>query len=169
MKNNRGLSLIEVIIVIAIMAIVGVSGFAFMTLQSNSKVNECANKISASISKVRVDAMSKSKTPGDCYVEVGKEANGKYYIKKCTPAGESKDIVGNSNITIKFYSPDSDEYTVSASTVLTLKFDRTTGGFVPTTPETDSEHVAKILVNNGKREIELNLSSITGKVQMVVK
>jgi len=174
MKNNRGLSLIEVIVVIAIMAIAGTAGLGFMVLQSNSKVKECTNKISSSISKVRVDAMSKSKSPDDYTLEVGGEADGRYYIKKHVEGtSDLKDIVGNNNITIKYYDSDNEEYDVKTKP-LVLKFDRATGGFVETVEKMDGanpvkKHVVKILVSNGKMEMELKLSPVTGKVETITK
>lgn len=174
MKNNRGLSLIEVIVVIAIMAIAGAAGLGFMALQSNSKVKECTNKISASISKVRVDAMSKSKTPDEYTMEIGAEADGRYYIKKHTPNGDLKDIIGNNNITIKYYDSDKDVLYDVKTRPLVLQFDRETGGFEKTVEKTEGsetvkKHVTQIFISNGNREMELKLSPITGKVETITK
>lgn len=167
MKNNRGLSLIEMIIVIAIMAVVGAVGLGFMTIQANGKVKECTHKISSSISKVKVDAMSKSRDSSgdDYYLQVGKDSaadGGRYYIIKYTPTSSTKEIIGNKNYTITYTSESGTEYTVSESDPLIIKFERETGGFKKTAP--GSEYFKEIKVSNGSKEMKLTIVPITGKV-----
>ena len=165
MKNNRGLSLIEVVVVLAIMAVVAGAGLSFMTLLTSNRVKECTNKISSTISKVRVDAMSKSKdsSGSDYYLELYKGADGKYYIRKHLDSTIVEEIVGGSNLTITYTENDlsASTYTISASEILTIKFDRTTGGFKPTH---GTNYCKKIVVSNGSKSKTIVISPRTGKV-----
>lgn len=64
-KDNRGMSLVELIIVMAIMAvIVGMTGFG-LSLVSNKPVDECAKKIEMVLNRNRTNSMGKK----DAYVE----------------------------------------------------------------------------------------------------
>lgn len=163
MKNNRGYSLIEMIIVIAIIAVVGVAGLSFMTLQANTKVKECVSKISSSISKVKVDAMSKSKTENDYYIKIYKDSNN-FHLTKYLNGTPVDEIIGNKNQTIKYYAEDNTEYDVSTEPLI-IKFERETGGFKKMQDSGGTEfYVNKISVTNGSRTMELKIVPITGKV-----
>lgn len=165
MKNNRGFSLIEMIIVIAILAVVGAVGLGFMTIQSNAKLNECANKISSSISKVRIDAMSKSKNEMQYYITIGKDSvadGGNFYLIKHMDGTDVKEIIGSKDFIITYTAEDGSVENVVTGSNLVIKFERMTGGLKATFP--GNKYIKEIKVSNGTRDKKLAIISLTGKV-----
>lgn len=84
MKDNRGFSLVELLIVVAIMGIM--SGFVFigLPLMTGQKARECANNMSSALGKEKNYALTRSGTI-DCYMELLSDTGGyhvKYYIPK---------------------------------------------------------------------------------------
>ena len=72
MKKNQGLSLIELVVVIAIMSVlVGVIGIS-VTVLSRQKVSNAASDVKGLLQTAQTIAMSKK----NCYVKITKESNG---------------------------------------------------------------------------------------------
>ena len=76
MKNdNRGMSIIEIVIILAMMAVL----LGFMTnivgYLSGKQARECAYKIDASLAGIRMDTMSKSTGGNDVFLTLEKIAN----------------------------------------------------------------------------------------------
>lgn len=70
--DNKGVSLVELIIVVAIIALfTGVAGYG-LSLSSGKAADECARKLAASIQHARTASMGKNKTT----IKVWKDAEG---------------------------------------------------------------------------------------------
>ncbi len=84
MKDDRGFSLVELIIVVAIMAVMG--GFLFygFSLLTGQNAKECANDLAAALNKEKNQALTKSATV-DCYLELMHKSDG-YYVRYYIPA-----------------------------------------------------------------------------------
>lgn len=94
-KNNKGFSMVEMIIVIAIIAVLSAAGFVTVTLIHSAKAKEAAvtfeSELSAAIGRAKSQmVVIKDESTGvvneyprylQC-LEVYKATNGKYYIKK---------------------------------------------------------------------------------------
>lgn len=84
MKDNKGVSLVELVIVIAIMAILGTFVFVGFGLLTGQYARECANDLSAALSKEKNSSLTKSATI-DCYMELLYDDDGyhvRYYVPK---------------------------------------------------------------------------------------
>lgn len=85
MKDNKGFSLLELLVVIAFIAVMGTFVFVGMGLLTGQYARECANDISAALSKEKSYSMTRSATV-DCYMELlYKESDG-YYVRYYQPA-----------------------------------------------------------------------------------
>lgn len=84
MKDNKGFSLVELVIVIAIMAVM--SGFVFIGfgLLTGQNARECANDISAALGKEKNYSLTKSATI-DCYMELMYDPDDGYHVKYYQP------------------------------------------------------------------------------------
>ena len=103
-SNNGGLSLVELIIVIAIMAIlVGVMAISASSL-TGRKVKKCADEIVSTIERTRVLTLGKEQNDVECVLTYeGKEYHAKIYQKGTLVSDR---IVGKDPIDIKVYFED---------------------------------------------------------------
>lgn len=131
-KDNKGFSLVELIIVIAIMAaITGVMGYG-LSLSSGKAADECAQKLTSSIQRTRTSTMGKFKTT----IMISKDENGVWAQETITMAnqdtgGEGTETngdlvkVGDKNVKVELRVGTSSGY-VDLSKVSFL-FDRGSG------------------------------------------
>lgn len=173
-KDNAGFSLIELIVVIAIMVIVAGIGAAWIGNISGYRARECSGKISSSLTSSKIKALSKERKTGDAYWELYLDSDNKYYVNVRYPDYESgaitydEDIskVGKtSNITVKYTDVDG-EHTVDAHNSLILCYDRSTGaiyeGYGAAVDKT--KKISKISVSAGIRTYNIDIVAKTGKV-----
>ena len=70
-KDNRGMSLVELIIVIALMSVIaGVSGYG-LSLISNKPVEECTKKVEMILNRNRTNSMGKNEAWVEFYIDEG--------------------------------------------------------------------------------------------------
>lgn len=82
MKDNKGFSLVELVIVLAIMAVLGGAIFYSYTLMTGQYARECANSLSTALDKEKNYALTRSASV-DCYMEIVKDGNNyvaRYYV-----------------------------------------------------------------------------------------
>lgn len=83
MKDNKGFSIVEMVIVLAIMAVLGSAIFYSYTLIVGQYARECANNLSTALEKEKNYALTRSASV-DCYMELVKDGNN-YYARYFVP------------------------------------------------------------------------------------
>ena len=160
LKNNKGFTLVELIVVIAIMAVL--TGFIItgIGLLSTLSSRQCARQLKQSIGQARIETMGKNYVKLRLYKD---STDNCYYLeetKTVTETGETSvttDKVGSGRITITGKDAGGSDYTISTGHDITLSFKRSTGGF--------DDYVKTIVVSSGGRDHELKLMKITGRVE----
>lgn len=185
-NNNKGFSLIELIVVIAIMSIM--VGFLVVSLSTvfGTKARECAEKVSAKIDSVKTgsvslynetmilqyhddseDGYSSDGFYTDCCVyTIDKNAN--------SVAASEPEIrkVGAPNVGIKVYTSDGNSFDLDSSTGITISFDRSTGAFKPAMTHdgtgildasNNPVYFEKITFSAGGRTYKIEMVPETGK------
>lgn len=79
MSENKGYSLIELIVVIAILAVLGGVVVYSVSMLTGQEARECANNLSTALDKEKNYALTKSAT-ADCYMELEKRDSGLYAV-----------------------------------------------------------------------------------------
>ena len=184
-NKNSGFSLVELIIVIAIMAIVvTVAGLSVGTL-TGRRVRKCADEIVSTIERARVQTLGKEQNNVECvisYDSTDKEYHAMVYqVINGTPTEVSDRVVGRDPIQVQVYFDDDDTHAypltelkgtlpyASSTQGLHLVFNRASGAFEAGTCEAGGakkNFCKRIVVSNsdGTRRIEITTVGRTGKI-----
>ncbi len=180
-NNNSGFSLVELVIVIAIMAVlVGVMATSVSSL-TGRRVRKCADEIVTTLERARVLTLGKEQNQVECVISY--DDTTKEYKAQILQGGTvvTDRILGKEPIEVTVYfEGDSTGYSlidlkgsdsllpyVSSSQGLHLVFNRASGAFEKNTCMANSvlkEYCQKIVVSNGTRTIEITTVGKTGKI-----
>ena len=167
MKKNQGLSLIELVVVIAIMSLlVGLVAIS-VTVLSRQKVGNAASDVKSLLQTAQTIAMSKD----DCHVEI-QVINGSVVFTTYSSASSIIDKVTlDKKITVKIsYNGGSNMNSCGA---VGLYYERESGSFTNSyvngstgNPKTGTsvDAIRWIEFTNGSKSVRLNLTKLTGKV-----
>ncbi len=175
-KDQRGYSLVELIVVIAILAIVGVGGFSLLGLLNGKYAKECATKTQSALSDSKVEAMSKSLGAAnyDIYIRLYIKDGGIYIDSVNTISGAVKtEKVGNSGkvtvTALKGTLGSSTGETVNLADAGTegiiIAFNRSDGSFNPVMGETDI-YWKQLIFTQGSVRYQIDMVARTGKFSL---
>lgn len=155
-QNNKGFSLVEMIIVLAIMVILFVGAGAMMINWRSWNVSDCIEKIDTALGSAKIECMSKQSS----LLHIWKES-GNYYLK--IGDGEEKKI-GDEEVQI-FYEDGSKEIEITDTEGLKLDFDRKDGSYkqIRTASDGTAVYCTKITVKRKDKSMYIELERKTGK------
>ena len=161
MKHNEGLSLIELVVVVAIMAVlVSVVGIS-VTVVSRQNVSNAASDVRGLLQTAQTVAMSKK----NCYVKITQKSNGDWYFETHTYTGTGDDgtkqnekVLDHLTVSgkVKVEVKSGGSYVSAAST--TIEYIRNTGAFKA------GAFPSEIRFSRGTKVVTLHLTELTGKV-----
>lgn len=152
--KNKGFSLVELIVVIAIMAVaMTASGFLLSNI-SLANTKNCASEIQSALEKSRMET-TKRVEGSALEVEISIGADDCVYLKLGN-GGQEK--IGNSSVTVK-YSASGTMTKLEKNEKLVFSYKKATGGF-------DAMPTDKLVVTGAKREYTITCYKTTGKVTM---
>ncbi len=156
-RDNRGMSIIEIVIVLAMMAVL----LGFMTnivgYLSGRQAKECAYKIDSSLAGIRMDTMSKSTGGKDVFLTIEKKDGGIYAIRN-VKGMEEQDLIAGGQVTVKAVDSNGNEVEIDSSNTITFYFNRETGGL-----QKDTVWYERIVVTQGRVTYEVTIEPVTGK------
>lgn len=167
-NKNTGYSMIELIIVIAILAILSSGTFYTLNYIKYANTLKCAKEINFMIDKVKLEAMSKIDKP-DLYIY---KFGDNYYMKASSiiPTLDETGIkIGGHGIDIYYQgSGETSDSLLDASKIIRMGFSRSTGAFLnngsPASPGTITDPVFynKIIIK-GRKTHTITMYETTGK------
>lgn len=161
-RNSKGFSLVELIVVAAIIGIcIGLASLSVSVVFS-SLAMKCSNSINAELSKCRINAMSRA---ADVYLRLYCDADGNVIADYCEGgAVVSSEEVGGSRVTVTFETDTEHTLSYSGGVDLCLTFRRDSGALVTLKSDgSDAEYqCTKITVSGGGRSYIITLVPATG-------
>jgi prepilin-type N-terminal cleavage/methylation domain-containing protein len=168
-NNNCGFSLVEIVITIAIMAVLTGTVSYGLSLSSGKKAEECARKLASELQSMRTMSLGKYEVIG----ELSYDSNSDSYILKRIVRNSSADkdksvddlkpvsiVVGDGAVDIYCYDgdvePTSTDKTLKNSGTVTFQFSRSTEALVSGT--------TKIKVSKANKTMYINIEELTGRV-----
>lgn len=138
MKENKGFSLVELLIVVAILGIMISFVFIGLPLLTGQHARKCANNMVAALGKEKNYALTRSGTI-DCYMELLLDSDGyhvKYYIPKnaVVEGNDPSDWVlaedeeiGSAQVDVTCEFKDGTSFSITAGQSVKLVYDRASG------------------------------------------
>lgn len=171
MKDDKGFSLIELIVTMTIVVIlVGFVGVS-LGLLSGQSAKECANNISGALDKEKIYALSKSATADAC-VEIRQEGNSWFAVYYVPKNAIDTDVVeaerqklGKAEVAISCTFADGSVLPLSPGQSVRISFNRVNGSYKEARAEgtvSKTDFLNKITIEKN-RKYELELYSATGK------
>lgn len=175
--NNKGVSLVELVVIIAIMAVLSTGLISMIGLLNGRAARECAQDTLSSLSKVRVLTLSKStgapesglSADADVYLEIRPDDAGRILISQVNKNRDGETIVDQisvsaPNVEIKAMVGNREanrEVNLTGATIR-IAYDRATGAFLK---YSDDEYMISITFEQGKT-YTINMTPATGKAEL---
>lgn len=167
-NNNGGYSLIELVIVLAIIAIIMSTVFYSIILIFSANAKSCANNIQRAIGDCKVTTMGKSAA----YMKLYRNADGDVFTQMWirdssgTYVNSEPQKVGTRKVTLAYKPKGDTRKEFLAGDSIEIWFDRSTGGF-----EKDGcgNLYEIIYVEGGSKKYEIELTELTGKSEVKAK
>lgn len=172
-NDERGFSLVEVIIVVSIMSVmIGVIGYG-LSLTSGKPAEQCAKRLSAAISHGRMATMGKYRN----VITVKKEDDGRLTVTELTTIsvnddGSSRDtntrssVVGAKDVTVEYRlssAVDEDDFVMLHNgESIELRFDSGSGAMKKTAP--GNAYYTGFRISKAGKVWYVNMETLTGKV-----
>ena len=166
--DNRGYSLIELVIVLAIIAVLMGTVFYSIILVFSANAKSCANNIQRSIGDCKVTTMGKA----DANMELFRESDGTVYTQMHvtesdgTVTDEERQKVGTNKVYVGYEADGDTKTSLEAGDKIVIRFDRSSGGF---RPDAGGVIYKNIYVEGGSKKYRIEMIPLTGKSQVIVE
>lgn len=168
-NKNAGVSIVEMVVILAILAVITGVGAYGVGQVSGYRPRECANQVSTSLSECKVTTLGKAKSTGDIYWELYKEDKD-FFVATVYNAGttqqyEKTEKVGEGNLTVTCEDSAGNVTTVDGGfgSGLQLCFNRASGALCERSGSITTKK--KITVSKGNKEYTIELYPTTGKIK----
>lgn len=163
--NNGGYSIIELIIVLAIIAIIISTVFYSIILVFSANAKSCANNLQRSIGECKVTTMGKSAAYMELYRDADQNVYTRMYVMDSggsyVPSEPQK--VGTSRVYVAYTPEGGAETELLAGDKIEIRFDRASGGFEE---DASGNIYEKLHVQGGSKKYEIVLTKLTGKSEV---
>ena len=132
-KDNRGTSIIELLVVMAIMGIFIGTATNITGMLSGKQAKQCAYKLESALSEIRMETMSKStgikdSNTGvlDVYLTLNINSDGEVCVERNIKGKTKEDVIGK-NVTVNASKSSGSSIELAEGTDVNVYFERSTG------------------------------------------
>lgn len=171
--NNKGFSLIELIIVIAILSIVTSTVVVSVGYLYNTNVKSTLKKMNSALLKTQSYTTTKSLESKDIALKITKDSTGcvLHYVDSSGAdiPGMDSEKIGNNKICVALEYSDGSSQVVDTSTPGYVYYDRATGGVL----QDGGKYLQKVYVSNNAANptgsnMYITISKITGSTDIYI-
>lgn len=153
MKKNNGFTMVEVMVTIAVMAVLAAIVGITMGILLGQRVKSMAADTKSVLQSTQVVAYSRD----DAFVTLSQSGSDALVVAYSSAGNEINRAEGHD---VQLYvTIGGSEQLVSSP--IEIHYDRQTGGLKP---QAGGGYVSSIRITNGRRSVTLNISKLTGKV-----
>lgn len=165
--DNRGLSLVELIVVMAIVGILAGVLIMGVGMISGKPAEQCARQIKATMEHCRTMTMGKGKVEGDIYLKFEQDSEG-VWVTFSQGGSSEKSKVGSGDVIVTYkFAGDSEFKNLKGNGPLEIKFDRSSGGLLQSDkPGGGTGYCTEFKISRGSTVRTLKIARLTGKIQI---
>ena len=173
-QDNRGMSLVEIIIVVAIMSIfIGTVGYG-LSMISGKPAEECGQKLLSALQHTRTITMGKKDTTITIFMDAEERIAVKEVAVKLldndgnTTTEERESVVGAKGVAVICTMSDGSTVNITGTNMVELKFDRGSGALRSTRVNgIDNSTVCTLItISNGDKIRYITITPVTGKLEL---
>ena len=154
-NKNKGYSLIELIVVIAILGILATASIIGLSLINGKPADQCASALRISLTNHRLSTMGKNSASMVVYID----SDGSVWIKETLNSTETLTKIGAKGVKIEvFYDGGTSSVLTPGGSGLTISFNRHNGSFDV------GSNIDKIRISKATHKFDLIFYDLTGKV-----
>lgn len=163
--DNRGLTLVELIITVAIITILGGIVMMSVSILSGLPARQCADEVHSSLSKARIATMGKK----EAKLRIIGENDCIYVQESIDGVDGVKNLVGKKGVAFSYTKEtagaEGAEISLINGDVLEFSFNRSSGAFSEISPGSN-EYYRRLIMRKGGKEYVVELVPPTGKMSV---
>lgn len=156
--DNQGTSIMELIVVLAIMAVLLGTATNIVGYLSGKQARQCAYKMDALLVETRMETMSKSTGEKDSVYLTFKNDDGKIYAVQIIKGNERSSLIG-SDVSIKTKDVKGNETELINGASVNVYFNRATGALYD-----ENGNCCEIRISQGSTTYVVSIVPTTGKI-----
>lgn len=161
--RNKGFSLIELIVIIAIMGVMLAVGGYSLTAISSANAKQCAKELEAGLISTRTQSYSSDTDASMATVSFYKGTDG-IYMKKSFETEAKK--IGGSKVSVSYKLTGGTDYVELGNDPITFSFNRSSAAFNPAMIAGSSAHCESIKISSGTKVYTITCYEHTGKTML---